>query len=255
MKFHEFGNPKNQKIMLIHGVLTPWQIWKPQIEYFKRNYFVIVPALDGHIEECKSEFLSLEKEAEVIEKYYIEKYGREIFAVCGLSMGGAISYVLFKNKNLIIKNLVLDGAPLVPFGKLLTKVMTKNYIEIIHKSHQRDTKTLDNFGKVFLPLKYLDDYLKIADTMSDETIKNIMNSVNENRFDSSVSFDDTHLLYIHGTKINEVASKKSARLISKYYPDTDIVCCKGYMHCYKAIYEPDDWINIVDNFFKNNDKK
>lgn len=56
MKFHEFGDPKNQKIMLIHGVLTPWQIWKPQIEYFKKHYFVIVPALDGKLRNVKVSF-------------------------------------------------------------------------------------------------------------------------------------------------------------------------------------------------------
>ena len=252
MKFHEFGDPKNKKIMLIHGALTPWQVWTPQIEYFKKNYFVIVPALDGHIEECKSEFLSLEKEAESIEKYYIEKYGREIFAVCGLSMGGAISYVLLKNKRLHIKNLVLDGAPLVPFANFINNIMIKNYIDIIHKSRQRDPKTLDNFGKVFLPPKYLDDYLKFADTMSDETIKNMLNSVNENRFDSSIVFDNTRLMYMHGTKMNEISSKKSAKLIKKHYTNAEIVCCKGCVHCYKAIYEPNDWVSIVDNFL--NDK-
>ena len=48
MKFLEFGNSENKKIMLIHGFQVPWQVWKPQIDFFSQKYYVIVPILDGH---------------------------------------------------------------------------------------------------------------------------------------------------------------------------------------------------------------
>ena len=37
MIIHEFINNKKPVMVLIHGVLTPWQIWKPQIEFFKNT--------------------------------------------------------------------------------------------------------------------------------------------------------------------------------------------------------------------------
>ena len=82
---------KNKIMILIHGVLTPWQIWKPQIDYFKDNYHVVVPALDAHIENEKSEFVSIEKEAEMIEEYVNNNFGGRVYALCGLSMGGKIA--------------------------------------------------------------------------------------------------------------------------------------------------------------------
>ena len=40
MKFHTFGSDKNPPIVLIHGTLTPWQVWEKQIEHFKKKYYV-----------------------------------------------------------------------------------------------------------------------------------------------------------------------------------------------------------------------
>ena len=47
MIFHTYGKKENKAIVLIHGVLTPWQIWNTAIRKFKRNYYVIVPELDA----------------------------------------------------------------------------------------------------------------------------------------------------------------------------------------------------------------
>ena len=55
---------------------------------------------------------------------------------------------------------------------------------------------------------------------------------------------------MHGTKGNEILSKKSARLMKKYYPETKVICFKGDLHCYKAIYEPEKWLQVVDTFLK-----
>jgi len=249
MEFYTFGDEKNKKIILIHGVQTPWQIWMPQVEFFSKSYYVIVPALDGHTENRKSEFCSLEQEAIKIENYCIENSFEDIFAICGLSMGGAIAFKLFERGVLKISKLVMDGAPLVKCGKLITKAMTAQYLTITHKSQKRDKKVIESFKKNYLPEIYLDSYLKIADKMTDETIKNMVSSVGSNTVSRKLSFTDgDEILYIYGTKVNEVLSRKSASVLAKYYPKTTFYRCKGCAHCYYAIYMPERWIDIVDGF-------
>ena len=66
MKFLAFGNAENKKMMFIHGFQVPWQVWKPQINYFSQTYYVIVPILHGHNPIEKSTFISVYKEAEAI---------------------------------------------------------------------------------------------------------------------------------------------------------------------------------------------
>ena len=61
----------------------------------------------------KSEFLSIDDEAEKIEEYVKTNLGGSVYALCGLSMGGKIANRIFERSNIGVKNLVLDGAPLV----------------------------------------------------------------------------------------------------------------------------------------------
>jgi len=60
----------------------------------------------------------------------------------------------------------------------------------------------------------------------------------------------SNILFIHGTKGNEILSKKSAKLIKRYYPGAETVCFNGDSHCYKAIYQPEKWDKVVKDFLK-----
>lgn len=164
-------------------------------------------------------------------------------------MGGAIAFRLWHNDNLNIQKLVLDGAPLVPYGFFLTRMMTTNYLRITHKSQQRDKKTLINFEKYFLPKQHLDSFLKIADHMSDHTIRNMIQSLSQNKPTWQDDRDGADILYIHGTKTNEYLSKRSAKQLVKHHPNTTVVQCNGCSHCYCAIHEPSRWLKIVERFF------
>lgn len=248
MEFHTLGQFGNPVILLIHGVMTPFEIMLPIAEHFKDKYRVIIPALDGHTKRDASTFISIENEADKIEKYLKSKDISEIFCVCGLSLGGAIAHKLLNRGNIMIHNMVLDGAPLVKSPAWLTKIMTNNYLDILRKSKTRDRKTLDNFCRHFLPERYLPHYLSFIDKMSEESIINMLNSVGDSTLDTNLDLISTNLLYLHGTKMNEYLSKKSAKIIAKLYPEATVVCLRGDAHCECAIYEPEDWAKIVLDF-------
>lgn len=249
MDFHVFGNADNKALMLLHGVLTPWQIWQRQAEYFSRDYRVIVPALDGHTSE-PSRFISVEAEAKKICAYVKEKLGGRIYALCGLSMGGAIVNAVLKSGKIAVDRAVFDGAPLVPMAPITIKLMTMSYIDIIHKSKQRDKKTLENFSKTFLPEEYLEYYLHFADVMSDASITNMVESSGNCQLIEDFTGVDTKFFFMHGTKSNEVYAKKSAELLKKRCPTAKVTVFDGYAHGEAAIYHADEWIRTVEGFLK-----
>ncbi len=248
MKFHTFGRNKNKAVLLIHGVLCPWQIWQPMIDFLQDKYYVIVPALDGHTEDEPTEFISVEREAEQIEKYVCENYSDRLYAICGLSMGATVSAIIFRNNVLKAEKLILDGAPLSPANKLIMSYTAGFYKKIIRGSRARDKKTMENCKKFFLPEKYHESYLKIADNMSESSLKNIIYSVFSNSFEPVPNINNTKILFLHGTAPNEMISKKSAQLIKEAYPDTRVICCKGAAHAQICIYEPEKWIDYVGGF-------
>ncbi|PKC53352.1 hypothetical protein RhiirA1_404377, partial [Rhizophagus irregularis] len=61
MEFKEFGDSRNPKIMLIHGMATTWDIcYKAAIDELKNDFFIIVPVLDGHNPNEQSDFCSIQ---------------------------------------------------------------------------------------------------------------------------------------------------------------------------------------------------
>ena len=41
MLVHEFGDTSKQKIILIHGFQSPWQVWEKYIEHYKKIFMLL----------------------------------------------------------------------------------------------------------------------------------------------------------------------------------------------------------------------
>ena len=249
MNIHTFGDKNNKTVILIHGMLTPWQMWQDTIEYFKKDYYVVVPELDAHTQNEVSRFKSVEDEAAQIIKYIKDNLNGEAYMLCGLSMGGRIAAAIAKDESLRIEQLVLDGAPLGKMPRILISFMKKSYKSIIRKSKARDKKVLKSCEKVFLPKKFIPDFLKVADKMEDASIDNILESVfSEFKFIKYNS--DMKILFMHGTKGNESVSRKCAAKMKQINPQTVIKCFNGYAHARLACFEQPKWIEEVIAWMK-----
>ena len=248
MKLLEFGNRTDQKIMLIHGMQVPWQVWQSQINHFSKRYCVIVPILNGHNPTEASSFTSIQNDADEIEKQYIERYGLELFAVCGMSLGGSIASVLWTNGKLHINKLFLEGAPLLPQSKMLTSMITKEYISLTHKTQQRDPKTLAKCEKTFIPKKYMPYFLEMMDAMTDETITNCTTSAGQFRLAKNKNPDKIDIIYYHGTTLNELLAKKSAKFLQACYPNTKVKQLNGYSHCQLGLRRSEEHIEALERF-------
>lgn len=243
---HEYIDGNKPTMVLIHGVLTPWQVWMPQIDSFKSDYNIYAIALNAHTEEVASEFISVLTEAEEIIQFFEKTGMKSVDVLCGLSLGGKIAHEIWKSGRISIRNLIMDGAPLASCPKFAINIMIRNYKDIIHKSKKRDARVMSSF-KNFLPEKYLDSYLKIADHFTDESVENIANSVFSG---GEIAGADNRgrVLFLHGTKANEILSKISAKLMKKHYPNTQVICFKGDAHCHKAIFQPSEWTKTAKAF-------
>ena len=251
MMVHEFLDGSKPVMVLLHGVLTPWQVWMPQIEVFRTEYNIYAIALNAHTEESASEFVSVLAEAEEILAYFEKKGIEAIDVLCGLSLGGKIAHEIWKSGRVPIRNLIMDGAPLVRCPRFAINIMIRNYKDIIHKSKKRDGKVLGRFQR-FLPETYLNSYLKIADLFTDESVENIANSVFAGGDIKEIDHK-TRILFIHGTKANEILARKSAKLMKKHDPAVQVVCFRGDAHCHKVIFQPEKWTAVVKAFLKTSD--
>ena len=247
MEFHTFGSRDKNAVILIHGALTPWQIWSDAAEHFSKDHYVIVPELDAHTEYEPTVFASLDEEVSSLEKYITDELGGKVFLICGLSLGGAISYRLLTRGNVTAEKLILDGAPLMKLPSIPVWAMANSYINIIRRSKNRDPKTLERCKTDFLPERYIDDFLKIADNMDEGSIVNMLGSVFAGSEIRKIK-NDPDILFMHGTKGNESLSRRSAAKMKEQNPQTVIKIFDGYAHAQLCIFENEKWIDTADGF-------
>ena len=250
MEILEFGDPCNRKIILIHGFQSPYQIWNPYIEHYKKDFHIIVPIMSGHNPNCKEDFISFSEEARVLEDYYISHYDEKVYAIYGMSMGGVLAATLWQNQRLSIENVLFDGTPLISFPTVVRKMMTSFYLNITHKMQKRDKKTLKQVVNNIIFKEHLADFLQVLDNMTDTTISNCINSVAVFKLSSNIDTPNTKIYFYHGTAANEMLAKKSAKFMLKNYPDTVIKCFAGKAHCETSIFQPELMIEELDKVFK-----
>ena len=103
-------------LVLVHGFLGSSDMWKPQIEFFKDNYRIIVPALPGfgkssYIKPCDSIQCMAKSVLDSLEKKEIKN-----FNLLGHSMGGMIVQEIAKLAGEKILKLICYGTG--PIGNI-----------------------------------------------------------------------------------------------------------------------------------------
>lgn len=249
MEFHTFGNKQDRAVILIHGMLTPWQIWSKAAETFSEKYYVVVPELDAHTEDVKSRFVSMEDEAQKIKEYIRSELGGEVYLIAGLSLGGRIAADVAGSPEIRIHNLVMDSAPLLKTAGFIKVIMKKNYRRIIRGTKARNIKVQKAFEKDFLPAEYWDHYVKIADNMEEQSLDNIVSGVFTD-FGSKTFPDEMKILFMHGTKGTEPYARKGALKLKETNPGMEIRCYKGLAHGELACLKQDEWIREVEDFLE-----
>ena len=244
MEILEFGNKSNNKIVLIHGFQSPYQVWKEYIEYYEKYFQIIVPILDGHNQNIKEDFESFDKIVNELENYLINNHGNDIFCIYGMSMGGIVAAKLFENDKLKIRNLILESSPIVSYGDFINNKLKKNYIKLSDKIRKRDIKTIEKACSSIITRDKLDYFYKVIDNMTNETIVKYLDEVSKYQLRSDVS-SYSQIYYYYGSGINEYYSKKSAKFIKKNYSNSKIICL-GKGHCELSLLHPDIMIKELN---------
>ena len=136
--------------------------------------------MPGHHPQKQEDFSSFSQVSEALEDYYLSRYGKEVYAVFGMSMGGVLAATLWQNGRLHIEKIIFDGSPLVPFKGIVKNVILRFYLNVTRKTRQRDPKTLAQAEKI-CPPKYMHPFLQVIDAMSDTTIRNYIDGISRFR--------------------------------------------------------------------------
>lgn len=249
MHFLEYGNQNNKAIILIHGYGISWKMWLPQIDFFSKDYYVIIPILNGHDLENSSTFTTVEQAVTDIIDYVKRVYGEEIYALCGASLGATIGIGILAKNQLKINKAIIDAGPVVPMNQLMLFLSIKIRLRQINYMKRGDKRMHNMLNRSFYPKELVEEILKIGANMTEENCRNIHLSVFNYSLPSSIKSVKTDLAYWYGSK-EAWFGKKYAKAISKVLPKAEIKVFKGLNHGELCIGDPELYIKEATAFFQ-----
>lgn len=248
MRFLEFGDKNNKAIILIHGYGISWKMWIPQIDIFSKDYFVIIPVLDGFDIENRSTFTTVEKAATDIIDYAIKIYGAHIFAICGESLGATIALDILAQNQLKVDKAIIDGGPVVPMNRLLLNFAIRTRIKQAHSMKKGSIFIKYMFNRTFYPKELVNEIMKVGSNMVDESCRNAHLSVFRYSLPPSIASVKTDITYWYGSK-EAMFGKKYAKAITAVVPNAKIKIFKGFDHGELCIGNPNLYLKEATKFF------
>ena len=253
MKFHEFGDKNLPHIILIHGGGNSWWNYLRQARILSKEYHVILPTLDGHGEENQIDYVSTENSALEILDYIKKNCDGKLFAIGGVSLGGQIVMEILSQDSEIVEKAIIDipqpklarisNLLVYLFGKLMfSKFSCKIQLRLMDKI----------YPKIAYPSELKSYYMEDMPRTPVKTLITIYKTyMGHYKLKSTISKSKANVLYIYGEKeLNCV--KESARLFQKVHPNTILYEAKDYNHGYLSTYLPQEWVELVYPFLKNN---
>lgn len=244
MTFHEFGENGKPIIMLTHGLNICWQMWLPAVAMLEKDYFIIVPALDGHDEDDKeSKFVSVSDEGEKIYSYISKNYGKNIFMAVGMSMGGGITWEVL-SRGIKAEYVVFDSGVFSSVPSALIGMIGNMQTSVKNGTRDRIPKYLTNLEKVY-GRELAPHYIRMADFMTDENLLAATRSICTYVMPENIDMDETKIIAFRSTVFMEIMAKKSMKLLKNRYPNAYTKIFKGYAHGELSTNRPEEFIKEI----------
>jgi len=234
MDILEFGNKNKEVLLMIHGFESPYQLFEDYIRFFSDNYHIFIPILPSHNKNKPEEFINFDVCVEQISEYILQRSDMSV-NIFAMSMGGVLAMKLIQSKTLDIKNVILDGSPLLGTSKFMKSFLTKQYISMTNKTKKRNIRLIKQAINSMIPENKLQCFLDVIDAMSEQSIINYLNEIFTYRIPSELDLTNIRLTYIHGTKLNEMLAKKTAKYLKENH-NANTICFNGKGHCENSIF-------------------
>lgn len=245
MIYKEFGNRDNPTIILLHGEYLSWWSFKDIIDFLVQKYHVVSPVINGHGEDSKTAFHTIQECAQDIIKYIDDTYQGKVHAICGVSLGAQITIEILSRRSEIAEYAIVQSISVVPSAiktsfiivasKLLYKIFRQKYLAKII------SKRLCIREEMFS--QYYQDSLKI----SYKSWINIKRISTEYSLPSMLDKSKAKVLIIVGTEEIK-AMDKSVRLIMKTIPKSYVCIVPEMKRGELSLINVTEYLTAITNY-------
>lgn len=247
MRFTASGSPDLPAILFIHGSCTTAEIcYSEVVRRLSGHYRCILVHLDGHEEDKRNSFISLDKECEKIERFVMKHFGGEIYGIAGLSLVAAICVRLMARGNIRAGKFLLDGVYCIDVGflqtwfNIVTCTVGIRYLKMGGRVPDRLVEKI--FGKGNAAVVQM-----LFKGMSAVSVKNVCTEVYRYRLSPKIAGCRSQVLCIRGEY--EPIPEKSFRLLKEQLPQIKEQIFSGCGHSQLLHEHSGEYSRLLDEYF------
>lgn len=247
MIFNQVKNKALPTVILLHGGgLSDWS-WTKIVNQLSSAYNVITPIIDGHGEDGRETFVSIEDCAAKLIHYIEKDHDGKVFAIGGLSLGAQIVCEVLAQKSHIADYAVIESALVYPMRgtAALTVPVYKLCYGLVKKKwfSRLQAKTL------CVPEELFERYYRDSQSISRQSLINITLSNGNYKLNPSIADTPARVLVIVGEK--EIGMmKKSADLLHKTIKGSSLYVVPGRKHGELSLAYPEKYVEKLEQFWQ-----
>lgn len=227
MIFKEIGDKNLPTIILLHGGgLSDWS-WKKVVNQIQSEFHIITPIIDGHGEDGKTEFISIEDSANKLIDYVDINYNGKIFAIGGLSIGAQIVIEVLSKRSNIAQYAIIESALVYP--TIGVNAWAVPAYHLLYGLIKRRWFSKMQAKSLCVPSELFESYYTDSMKITKQSLINITLSNGNYTLKESISNTTAQVLVIVGAKEIGIM-KKSADLLHSKIKDSRLFVAPGMKH-------------------------
>lgn len=247
MLINEYGNRGDPLVLLLAPMMVSgsdlYQLMSP---YFKGHYHVIAPDQGGHGKA--GAYVSADEEYQTLKKYLLDEGLTDIELVYGASLGVAVAYRIFLDRDLTVYHAWFDGVALsrnAGFPEWFMKKMFRGRKKKLAKTKVEASPSLVKMYGYDFAKMMTKNFERI--TVSD--IDAICHACCHYDLRKLTKEEQAKLHLDFGEK--DFDWKYSKKTIPVYMPEAELVIRPGYQHCGYMAANPKQYTEEIEAFMRS----
>ena len=244
MTFVEYGQQNKDMILLLHGGGLSWWNYREVAQKLAGQYHVVMPVLDGHA-DSDAPFRTIEDNAARLISYIDARFGGQVLAIGGLSLGGQVAVEMLSQRPEICQYALIESALVKPMkltSALIGPTFGMSYGLISQKWFSK--LQADFLG---IPRTLFDDYYRDTCAISKTDMIAFLKANSIYTIKPSLSETKAKVKIVAGAK-EQKNIRDSAELLHKAIPESNMEILPGLRHGDLSINQPEQYVKILTDW-------
>ena len=241
MNFQEFGNSRNETILLLHGGGLCWWNFREEARLLQSGYHVILPILDGHAGSSLP-FSTMENNAAEIISFIDEHLGGHVLLIGGLSLGGQILLEMLAQRGDICRYALVESAAVLP--SRITRALISPAFGSSYGLIRNKTFAKMQFRSLHMDPVFFEDYYRDTCRIGKADMIAFLKASASYSLKSEISGTSAKVCVYFGEKENSVI-RRSAEAVCRAVPGCGKVVLPGMVHGEFSLSHPQQYVQAV----------